>query len=289
MIADPATTADFEPKRAAIRPAEKPTTTIPSVDGRRYSPETTTDAPKPKPVLVGSCANCGKMMKDEYMPAPSRNAVRFVVQTPRIRIIVMSIRGDALRTSTATHAQQTRTPAANNASGRDEVQPQAVVWLTAINTVEIPTLIRIAASQLGRPGIRTGDSGTKRQVQNAATAITTSGSQKSHCHPRCSTITPPATIPTPAPIPRIADRRPMLPATCPAGNSSRTMPNDSGKIPPPTPWITRATISRASVCETAASNVPAPRMRSVQTSTRSLPYASPSLPRIAVPTEAESR
>ena len=41
------------------------------------------------------------------MPAPSRNAVRFVVHTPRIRIIVMSIRGDALRSSTATHAQQT--------------------------------------------------------------------------------------------------------------------------------------------------------------------------------------
>jgi len=54
VIAEPATAASFDPKRAAIAPAAKPTTTIPSVDGRRYSPETTTEAPKPKPVLFGS-------------------------------------------------------------------------------------------------------------------------------------------------------------------------------------------------------------------------------------------
>ena len=52
------------------------------------------------------------------MPAPSRNAVRFVVQTPRIRIIVMSISGDALRTSTATHAQQTE-----NSGGEQRERP----------------------------------------------------------------------------------------------------------------------------------------------------------------------
>ena len=74
---------------------------MPIVEGSRYRPETTTDAPKPKPVLFGSCANCGKMMNDAYIPAPSRNAARFVVHTPRMRIIVMSISGLRLRTSTA--------------------------------------------------------------------------------------------------------------------------------------------------------------------------------------------
>ena len=32
-------------------------------------------------------------MNDEYSPPPIRNAARFVVHTPRIRIIVMSTSG----------------------------------------------------------------------------------------------------------------------------------------------------------------------------------------------------
>ena len=36
----------------------------------------------------------------------------------------------------------------------------------------------------------------------------------------------------------------MLPATRSRGNSSRTIPNASGKMPPPAPWITRPTIIR---------------------------------------------
>ena len=41
--------------------------------------------------------------------------------------------------------------------------------------------------------------------------------------------------------------------------------------------------------ETAASSVPPARITSVNSSRRSLPYMSPSRPRIAVPTDAESR
>ena len=77
-----------------------------SSSGSRYRPETTTEAPNPKPVLLGSCANCGKTMNDAYMPAPSRNAARLVVHTPRIRIIVMSISGLRLRISTAIQAHR---------------------------------------------------------------------------------------------------------------------------------------------------------------------------------------
>src|SRR5581483_10778925 len=50
--------------------------------------------------------------------------------------------------------------------------------------------------------------------------------------------------------------------------------------PPPTPWTTRAAISSGSECATAASSVPAARITSVQTSTRSLPNMSPRRPRI---------
>jgi hypothetical protein len=54
-----------------------------------------------------------------------------------------------------------------------------VVSLTAISTVESPTVISAAASQLMRPGTRIGDSGMKRQVATAASRIATSGIQNS--------------------------------------------------------------------------------------------------------------
>src|ERR1039457_2711387 len=100
---------------------------MPIVEGSRYRPETTTEAPKPKPVLLGSCANCGKTMNDAYIPAPSKNAARFVVHTPRIRIIVMSISGLRLRVSTAIHTPETARPAAIRPSVFDEPQPHVVV------------------------------------------------------------------------------------------------------------------------------------------------------------------
>ncbi len=81
----------------------------------------------------------------------------------------------------------------------------------------------------------------------------------------------------------------MLPATFSRGNSSRTIPNASGKIPPLAPWMKRATINTASELDTAASSVPAARTTSVHSSSRSLPCMSPRRPMIAVPTEAESR
>src|SRR5581483_6741432 len=289
VTADPATSAAFDPKRAAMRPAKKPTTNMPTVDGRRYSAETTIDAPKPKPVLFGSCANCGKTMKDEYIPAPSRKAVTFAVQTARTRISLMSMSGSLLRTSTRTHATQKRTPAASITIVFVPPQPHTVVSLTATRTRVMPALISAAASQLMRPGTRTGDSGTNRHVQTVATTSTASGSQKSQCQLRCSTIKPPSTIPTPPPTPSSADISPMLPATFSRGNSSRMIPNASGKTPPPAPWMTRATISSATELETPASSVPPLSTISVHTSRRSLPYMSPSRPRIAVPTDAESR
>ena len=169
------------------------------------------------------------------MPAPRRNAVRLVVHTPRIRIMVMSISGSRLRVSTATQPRHTITPAASRPSVRGEPQPHVVVSPIATRTPEIPRLISATAGQLMRPRTRTGDSGTKRQVQSAARVITGSGIQNSHCQLSSSTIAAPARMPRPAPMPRIADNSPILPATCSRGNSSRTIPNASGKIPPATP------------------------------------------------------
>ena len=211
------------------------------------------------------------------------------VQTPRTRIIAMSISGLRLRTSTTIHTAQTARPAASRASVRRLVHPHTVVWAIARSTPDMPVVISAAAAQLTRPGVRTRDSGMYRQVHAAARTMAGSGIQNSQCQFRCSSMSPPTTRPRPLPIPRMADSSPMLPGTRSAGNSSRTMENDSGKMPPPTPWMSRATISTASEVDTAASMVPAARISSVHTSSRFLPYMSPSLPMIAVPTEAESR
>ena len=116
-----------------------------------------------------------------------------------------------------------------------------------------------------------------------------SGIQNSQCQFRCSSISPPTTSPRPPPTPRMADISPMLPATRSGGNSSRAIEYDSGKMPPATPWMTRATISTGSAPDSAPSRVPAASVSRVHTSSRCLPYMSPSLPMIAVPTEAESR
>ena len=148
-----------------------------SAAGSRYRPATTTEAPKPKPVLVGSCANCGKTRNDAYIPAPSRNATRLVVQTPRMRIIAMSISGSSLWTSTHTQAAQPSSPIARSPRVLGEPQPQVIVSEIAIRTQMNPPDISAAASQLTRPGTLTGDSGMNLQVQKAAISVMTSGIQ----------------------------------------------------------------------------------------------------------------
>ncbi len=153
----------------------------------------------------------------------------------------------------------------------------------------MPTVITAAASQFTRPGARTGDSGIQRHVQAAAITMTISGIQNSQCQPSCSEMIAPSTSPRPPPTPRIEDIRPMLPATRSGGNSSRAIANASGKMPPATPWITRATISIPSEFEIAARNVPNARITSVQSSTFSLPYMSPMRPITEVPTDADRR
>ena len=92
-----------------------------------------------------------------------------------------------------------------------------------------------APSTSRRPGVRTGDSGMPKIAPSSAMTTRTSGSQNSQCHERCSTIGPAATMPTPAPTPKIAESRPTVTLTFSRGSSSRTMPIDSGRIAPAAP------------------------------------------------------
>ena len=67
------------------------------------------------------------------------------------------------------------------------------------------------------------------------------------------------------------------------------IPNATGTIPPPMPWITRATIMTPIEGATAASSEPAASAISVATKTRFLPVMSPIRPRIGVMIDADSR
>ena len=60
-----------------------------------------------------------------------------------------------------------------------EPQPHDGASLTATSRATSHAESRIAASQLIRPGVRTGDSGTTRWVATATTATTTPGIQNS--------------------------------------------------------------------------------------------------------------
>ena len=102
-------------------------------------------------------------------------------------------------------------------------------------------------------------------------------------------MSPPSTIPIPPPTPSTDDNRPMLPATRSRGNSSRTIPNASGKMPPPAPWMMRPAIIGVSEVDSAETTVPTARMTNVMSSSFSLPYISPRRPRIDVATDADSR
>ena len=118
-------------------------------------------------------------MNDAYIPAPSRNADAFVVHTPRIRIIVMSISGFLLRTSTAIQSDRDRDPTASRPSVFGDPQPHVVVSRSRSARSRCQLVISAAASQLMRPGSFTGDSGMKRHVATAAKTVGISGSQNS--------------------------------------------------------------------------------------------------------------
>ena len=67
------------------------------------------------------------------------------------------------------------------------------------------------------------------------------------------------------------------------------IPNESGKMAPPAPWMARPAISTPIECESAQTSEPKPKIIRVMTSSRSLPNMSPSRPTTGVAIEADSR
>ena len=89
-----------------------------------------------------------------------------------------------------------------------------------------------------------------------------------------------------------AERRaqpPIALATRSGGNVSRMIPNASGKMPPPTPWIDAPGDEQPIDGASAHIDAPTPKTEQHDGSTRALPKRSPSLPTIGVATDAASR
>ncbi len=121
-----------------------------------------------------------------------------------------------------------------------------------------------------------------------ATSTGIAPTRNSHCQSRCSTITPLITSPIPPPTPKTELTVPIPTPIRSGGNSSRMIPNESGKTAPPTPWIARKKISEGRSQAAAAPSEARPKIAIAITSSLSLPYWSPSLPRIGVRTEEVS-
>ena len=114
-------------------------------------------------------------------------------------------------------------------------------------------------------------------------------SQKSHDASSASTIRPAITSPTPPPMPNVALIPPIAVATRSGGNVSRMIPNASGKMPPPTPWMTRPSDQHAERRRQRAHRAAGGEREQHHVSTRPRPNRSPSLPTIGVATAAASR
>src|SRR3954451_818651 len=130
VITAPATSGTFEPKRTERRPPNGLKIIIAIVQGTRKRPAWVTVEPKPYPVEVGDCTYCGIRTKALYIPKPISSAVRFVVQTPRSRIIAMSTSGCVARASARTQATARTTASRSSPSVFGEPQPHEGAWLT---------------------------------------------------------------------------------------------------------------------------------------------------------------
>src|SRR5436190_14643656 len=187
-----------------------------------------------------------------------------------------------------THAASNTAAPTKRTPTRAEVQPQLSPSVSANNRKTRPAESKTAPMKSTRDGVLIGDSGTNRWTSTAEIATGIAPKMNSQRHERLSTIRPDKTIPKPPPTPKTAEIRPIPTPTLSGGNSSRMIPKLSGNTAAPRPWKARKKISTQMFQAAAAPAQPTKNSASEITSSRSLPYWSPSLPRIGVDTEATS-
>src|SRR4051812_24867651 len=179
LIPAPQSSCALEPAQRDSGPLSEPNTAIATSIGSISRPAPVTVAPNPYPEACGTCMSCGRKANTPNIAAPNSSATRLVVQTAGSRIIRMSISGLADRNSATSQPASSTTAVASRPSVRAEPQPQAVALLSGSNRATSQPDNSSAESQLIRPGVRTGDAGTKRQASTPTTTTTPIGIQNS--------------------------------------------------------------------------------------------------------------
>ena len=114
-----------------------------------------------------------------YIPKPIRKPVRFVVHTPRSRIICMSTSGLGDRSSALTQTAAITTASTIRPITRAESHPHVGASLIARSRQISQSESRMAPVQLTVPGARIGDSGITMTVAIVVRTMRASGIQNS--------------------------------------------------------------------------------------------------------------
>src|SRR6516164_3823750 len=112
-------------------------------------------------------------------PNPKSNAAKLVHQTAGMRIIVMSTRGELLRTSAQIHSRKSGTVATKRERVLGLVQPHVGPSESASRPVRSHPDRKRAPGTFMVPPARTGDSGTRITVAIVAVTVMIKGNQKS--------------------------------------------------------------------------------------------------------------
>lgn len=172
---------------------------------------------------------------------------------------------------------------------RAEAQPQPAPWVTASSRQLSETVRPSVPRTSKRPGERSGDSGTQLSTSTTSSSPSAADTQNMVCQSECSMTSAAIGSPTAAPMPSVELISATEDSTRAGGSSSRMMLMPSGTTASAAPCRARPAMSTP-ICElTAHSTEPSTRTPREASSTRRLPYMSPTLPRTGVQIAPVSR
>lgn len=195
-----------------------------------------------------------------------------------------STMGDATRSSYTPQNSATTTAVTSRPTVRTDPQPHSAPWVTASSRQTSAADRPSAPTASKRPRLRSGDSGTQRRTSAMSMRPITPETQNMVCHSKFSMTRAATGRPMAAPIPSVELISATADRTRSGGSSSRRMLMPSGTTAIAAPCRARPVISTP-MCElTAQSTEPTTSTASEATSTRRLPYMSPTRPRTGVKT-----
>ncbi len=186
------------------------------------------------------------------------------------------------------HRSRITTAAANRPRVSPLPQPQSPPLVIARSRLIRPAVSPMAPGTSNRPDARSGDSGTTNATSSRSSAPITAAIQKSACQSACWAMNAASGSPMAPPTPRVALIRAIAEPSRSGGSSSRMMLIPSGITPIAHPWSTRPMTTGTRPADRAQTTDPITMSPRLPSSTRRLPYRSPSLPLTGLQTAAAS-